>query len=58
MLKVSKLLTFMLMAALRFSSNLTVAAQCKTTSTCQKEVKMKVESKQSCKERKQMTPVM
>ena len=55
---VSKLLTFMLMAALRFSSNLTVAAQCKTTSTCQKEVKVKVESKQSCKERKQMTPVM
>ena len=54
----SKLLTFMLMAALRFSSNLTVAAQCKTTSTCQKEVKVKVESKQSCKERKQMTPVM
>ena len=53
----SKLLTFMLMAALRFSSNLTVAAQCKTTSTFQKEVKVKVELKH-CKGRKQMTPVM
>ena len=35
-LKFFKRLTFMLIAALRFSSNLTVAAQCNTTSTCRK----------------------